>query len=147
MSRKRRKEQNLPPLFIQTEIYTNTLKQAPASMFYRSELKYLIGKKVTLRGRYVSQNTRYVPFQRGLVSNILVKHVTVQKAPDWFSKRKYQPIDHMWILAPKDYMNALRIRPDTTVDFTGILYEYVHKGKRNISLRLLNAESSYKKER
>lgn len=145
MSRKRRENQNLPPLFIQTKLYSSTIKQAPASSSYRSELKYLIGKKVTLRGRFIKQNTKSVPFNKGVVSNVLFLHLTVLKAPDWFKKRQYESIDHMWIFTPKDYLNNCKIKPNMCVDLTGILYEYVHKGKRNISLRLLSAEPSYKK--
>ena len=145
MSRKRRENQNLPPLFIQTKLYSSTIKQAPASSFYRSELKYLIGKKVTLKGRFIKQNTKSVFFNKDTVSNALFYHLTVLKAPDWFKKSQYEPIDHMWIFTPKDYLNNCKIHPNMYVDLTGILYEYVHKGRRNISLRLLSAEASYKK--
>lgn len=147
VSKKQKKQQSIPPLFIQTKLYQDTIKQTAPASHYRHELRYLIGKKITLRGRFKKSSNKYIPFQKGLVSLLLVEHLTVQKVPDWFSKKKFSPIDHIWIFAPKGYMETQRLYTDTMIDFTGYVYEYVHNGKRNISLSLMYAEPSYKKEK
>ncbi|MBR0542444.1 MAG: hypothetical protein IJK26_09645 [Clostridia bacterium] len=146
--KKNKKKKNAAPqtFYIQSREASRFVKDFEKSPHYRSELKYLIGKKVTLRGKFVKSNEKYIPFCRSIVSNVLVQHIRVMKVPDWFSGRKFSVIDHIWIITEREYLEKHNMEQGMTIDFTGILYEYAYKGKKNISLKLLEAKPSYPKD-
>lgn len=116
----------------QTDVYSALAHNAPKSSTYRQSLEPSIGKTVTLCGTYERSSKRWCGKKTGYVRTVLLKNVVVNNG-----KRT----DHIWLHIPKHsgvVQNELKM--SKPVKATGVLYEYVCNGYRNIGIRVLNCK-------
>jgi len=108
---------------------------------YRTPLEPYIGMKVTVYGTYDRFEVK--GNEECEETYMLIQNVRIAKAPRLSGKANDEPVNHMWIMIPADYIVRNKIRRGDILYCKGVLYEYAKRigsnPVRNIGLNLMKS--------